>query len=177
MCSTQHLNWSSVSFSMQFSQLGVWYKREEQEGDEKAFLLMVSCVQSAITFSFLLLVLCLVFTLKFFKICIGIIDLQCCISFKFTAKLISYTCTYSHSFPVQAITEHECAMQQVLISHALYIVACMCQSTLPIYIPLVCVCIKSLQSCLTLCNPMDCSPPNSCPRDSPGQKYLPNPGI
>ena len=26
---------------------------------------------------------------------------------------------------------------------------------------LVCVCVKSLQSCLTLCNPVDCSPPGS----------------
>ena len=26
---------------------------------------------------------------------------------------------------------------------------------------LLCVCAKSLQSCLTLCNPMDCSPPGS----------------
>ena len=26
---------------------------------------------------------------------------------------------------------------------------------------LVCVCAKSLQSCPTLCNPMDCSPPGS----------------
>ena len=25
----------------------------------------------------------------------------------------------------------------------------------------VCVCAKSLQSCLTLCDPMDCSPPGS----------------
>ena len=25
-----------------------------------------------------------------------------------------------------------------------------------------------LQSCLTLCNPKDCSPPGSCPWDSPG---------
>ena len=45
------------------------------------------------------------------------------------------------------------------------------------------------ESCLTLCNPMDCSPPGSiCPRDSPGknavmgchallQGGLPDPGI
>ena len=31
-------------------------------------------------------------------------------------------------------------------------------TTLCIY---VCVCVKSLQSCLTLCDPMDCSPPCS----------------
>ena len=47
---------------------------------------------------------------------------------------------------------------------------------------------KSLQSCPTLCNPMDCSLPSSCPWDSPGQEYwnglpcpppgdLPNPEI
>ena len=52
----------------------------------------------------------------------------------------------------------------------------------------VCACAKSLQSCLALCNPMDCSLPSSCPWDSPGQKYwdglpcpppgdLPNPEI
>ena len=46
-----------------------------------------------------------------------------------------------------------------------------------------------LQACLTLCNPMDCSPPgSSCPWDYPRQEYwsglpfpapedLPNPGI
>ena len=27
--------------------------------------------------------------------------------------------------------------------------------------PVVCTCAKSLQSCLTLCDPMDCSPPGS----------------
>ena len=30
-------------------------------------------------------------------------------------------------------------------------------------------CAKSLQSCLALCNPMDCSLPSSCPWDSPGK--------
>ena len=50
------------------------------------------------------------------------------------------------------------------------------------------VCTKSLQSCLTLCDPMDCSPPCSCVHgDSPGkntgvgchalQGGLPDPGI
>ena len=51
-----------------------------------------------------------------------------------------------------------------------------------------CVCAKSLQSCLTLCNPVDCSPPGfsvhgifqagileQIPIFSPGD--LPNPGI
>ena len=34
----------------------------------------------------------------------------------------------------------------------------------------VCVCAKLLQSCLTLCDPMDCSPPGSCVHeDSPGK--------
>ena len=33
-----------------------------------------------------------------------------------------------------------------------------------------CVCTKSLQSCLTLCDPMGCSPPGIiCPWDSPGK--------
>ena len=32
-----------------------------------------------------------------------------------------------------------------------------------------CECAKSLQSCLILCNPMDCSLPGSCPWDSPGK--------
>ena len=31
----------------------------------------------------------------------------------------------------------------------------------------VCVCVRSLQSCPTLCDPIDCSP--SCPWDSPGK--------
>ena len=32
------------------------------------------------------------------------------------------------------------------------------------------MCAQSLQSCLTLCDPMDCSPPGSyCPWDSPGK--------
>ena len=52
----------------------------------------------------------------------------------------------------------------------------------------VCACARSLQSCLTLCNPTDGSLPSSCPWDSPGQEYwsglpcpppgnLPNPEI
>ena len=53
---------------------------------------------------------------------------------------------------------------------------------------LLCVCVLVTQSCLTLCNPMDCSPPDSLsmefsrqecwsglPFPSPGD--LPNPGI
>ena len=39
----------------------------------------------------------------------SIVDLQCCVSFRCTAKWISYTYTYSHSFldsfPIQIITE------------------------------------------------------------------------
>ena len=31
------------------------------------------------------------------------------------------------------------------------------------------MCAKSLQLCLTLCDPMDCSPPGSCPWDSTGK--------
>ena len=39
---------------------------------------------------------------------------------------------------------------------------------LTIFMPMLCA--KSLQSCLTLCNPMDCNPPgSSCPWDSPGK--------
>ena len=43
----------------------------------------------------------------------------------------------------------------------------------------VCVCTKSLQSCPTLCDPIDCSPPvSSVFGDSPGKKGdLPNLGI
>ena len=33
-----------------------------------------------------------------------------------------------------------------------------------------CICAKLLQSCLTLCDPTDCSPPGSYPWDSPGGK-------
>ena len=37
-------------------------------------------------------------------------------------------------------------------------------------VPLACMCAKSLQSCLTLCSPMDCSPPGSSVHgDSPGK--------
>ena len=36
--------------------------------------------------------------------------------------------------------------------------------------PLGICCVGSVaQSCLTLCEPMDCSPPGSCPWDSPGK--------
>ena len=39
-----------------------------------------------------------------------IVDLQCCVSFRCTAKWISYTYTYIHSFldsfPIEAITEY-----------------------------------------------------------------------
>ena len=52
----------------------------------------------------------------------------------------------------------------------------------------VCVLAKLLQSCLTLCDPVDCSPPASCPWGFSRQEYLsglpcpspgdiPNPGI
>ena len=51
-----------------------------------------------------------------------------------------------------------------------------------------CVCAQSLQSCLTLCNPLDCSPPGSCVLGfskqgywsglpSPPPEDLPNSGI
>ena len=54
--------------------------------------------------------------------------------------------------------------------------------------PGTCVCTKSLQLCLTLCHPMDCSPPGSSVHgDSPGKNTgvgccaplhaLPDPGI
>ena len=33
--------------------------------------------------------------------------------------------------------------------------------TSPLNVILVCMCTKSLQSCPTLCNPMDCGPPGS----------------
>ena len=51
----------------------------------------------------------------------------------------------------------------------------------------VCVCANSLQSCLTLCNPIDCSPPSSSVHGIfqarmlelpfPSPEDLPNPGI
>ena len=52
----------------------------------------------------------------------------------------------------------------------------------------VCVCVLVTQPCLTLCNPMDCSPPGSLSRGFSRQEYLsrlplpslgdlPNPGI
>ena len=46
----------------------------------------------------------------FFNFYWSIVDLQCCVSFWCTAKWISYTYTYIHSFlrsfPIQAITEY-----------------------------------------------------------------------
>ena len=43
-------------------------------------------------------------------------------------------------------------------------------TTRSIVIMRTCVCSKSLQSCLTLCNPMDCSPPgSSVHKNSPGK--------
>ena len=84
-----------------------------------------------------------------------------------------HTATLSPYRPLQSMS--------VLCSRCLlvmlYIQQRVCVNPLFQLISLLCVCIKSLQSCLTLCNPMGCSPPNSCPRDSPGKKYLPNPGI
>ena len=51
-----------------------------------------------------------------------------------------------------------------------------------------CMCVKSLQPCLTLCNPMDCSPPGSSVHGilqarilewvaMPSSRELPHPGI
>ena len=51
-----------------------------------------------------------------------------------------------------------------------------------------CVCVLVTYSCLTLCNPMDCSPPGYCVHEvyqarilewlpPPSLGYLPNPGI
>ena len=33
----------------------------------------------------------------------------------------------------------------------------------------VCVCVSAAQLCLTLCNPVDCSPPGLCPWNSPSR--------
>ena len=60
----------------------------------------------------------------------------------------------------------------LLCSHNLTHSAPVMLASLPLWTCQACVCIhaNSLQSCLTLCNPMDCSPPgSSCPWDSLGK--------
>ena len=63
----------------------------------------------------------------------SIVDLQCCVSFRCTAKWISYTYTYIHSFyrlfsridHYRVLSRVPCAIQQVLISYLFYIQQCL----------------------------------------------------
>ena len=113
----------------------------------------------------------------------SIIDLQHCLSFWRTAKWLSYTYlhaytySFSFSFPLWFITgfwtHSRCCKVGPCCLCILNIVVFICSSwipnlSLPTLSPLVtinlfsiclCVHVKSLQSCLTLCDPMDCSPP------------------
>ena len=83
------------------------------------------------------------------KIYWSIGDVQSCISFRYTAKWISYTCinTYIHSlwffFHIghnRVLSRVPCATQHILVIYFIYANA------------------KSLQSCPTLCDPIDCNP-------------------
>ena len=73
--------------------------------------------------------------------------------------LTSFSSTSQNAFEV-----HPC------ISTYLYLILFIGENILLYFIKL-CECVKSPQWCLTLCNPMGCSPPGSplCPWDSPGK--------
>ena len=73
----------------------------------------------------------------------SIVDLQCCVSFYCKAKLFSHTYIHSFldSFPIQAL-------QSIDQSPLCYTVG-------------PCIRAKSLQSYPTLCDSVDCSPPDS----------------
>ena len=74
-------------------------------------------------------------------LCCHVVDLQCCVNFWCTAKWFIYI--YINVFKI---------VFSVMVYHGiLNIVPCAFQS----------VCAKSLQSCPTLCSPIDCSPPGS----------------
>ena len=82
------------------------------------------------------------FPLILFKIFIGVVDLQCCVSFSCTAKWMSYTyihLSFCHTDHYRVLSRALCATQQVLFICFMY--------------------AKSLQSCLTLCTTVDYSPP------------------
>ena len=70
-------------------------------------------------------------------------DLQCCVSFSCMARWFSCVCVYTHVYMHVCVCIHTCI--------------CMC-----VYI-YICVLYNS-RSCLTLCNPLDCSPPGSSVR-------------
>ena len=57
----------------------------------------------------------------------SIVDLQCCISFRHTAKWFSYTYTYTYSFPIKLITEYWVEFP-VLCSRSLLVIYCIYNS-------------------------------------------------
>ena len=69
----------------------------------------------------------------------NIVDLQCCVSFWCTAKQFRCVCIY-------------------IIIHIIFHYGLLWILNI---LPSACMCAKSLPSCLTLCSPMDCSPPGS----------------
>ena len=87
----------------------------------------------------------------FFNVYWCIVDLQCCVSFSYTAKWISctYTCihSFSDSFPMWTTIEYWGEFP-VLNSRFLLVISFIHAAAAA----------KSLQSCLTLCDPIDGSP-------------------
>ena len=74
----------------------------------------------------------------------SVVDLQCCVSFRCTAKWMSYTCIhlfFSHIDHYRVLSGVPCAIQQFFSLCFMY--------------------AKPLQLCPTLCKPMDCSLPGS----------------
>ena len=105
---------------------------------------------------------CLFSVVFFFFLIWKIGALQCCVSFCCAAKWISYTYACIPSslgfHPIEVTTEHWVAFPVLysrfsLVIYSLHVHACT-------YI-CVCVCVLVAQSCPTLCDPMDCSPPGS----------------
>ena len=76
----------------------------------------------------------------------NISSVYCCISYSFTTCVL-----LKHSLNVCEWI-HE-SINNPLFLRAVCVCVCVCV--------FVCVHVKSLQSCPTLCNPMDCSPPGS----------------
>ena len=119
----------------------------------------------------------------------GIFTSQCCVSFCCTRKWISYTYTHIpslldlHSTPRSAQStwlsclSHTAASHSPPTGHVAVWVHQTSPPDSPSYVPHVrtllsvsmSLLLSVLQSCLTPCILMDCSPPGSCPWNSPGK--------